>query len=176
MESFFRRLPNIFKIVIFSVHGYFGQSDVLGLPDTGGQVVYILDQVKALEEELLLRIKQQGLSVKPQILVVTRLIPDAKGTKCSEEIEPVLNTTHSHILRVPFKTDKGVLHQWVSRFDDYPYLERFTQDATSKVLKHLECKPDLILGNYTDGNLVASLMASKLGVTLGTIAHALEKV
>ncbi|KAL7201770.1 hypothetical protein ACSBR1_033467 [Camellia fascicularis] len=175
MESFFRRLPNIFKIVIFSVHGYFGQSDVLGLPDTGGQVVYILDQVKALEEELLLRIKQQGLSVKPQILVVTRLIPDAKGTKCSEEIEPVLNTTHSHILRVPFKTDKGVLHQWVSRFDDYPYLERFTQDATSKVLKHLECKPDLILGNYTDGNLVASLMASKLGVTLGTIAHALEK-
>ncbi|CAL5335103.1 unnamed protein product [Camellia sinensis] len=166
MESFFRRLPNIFKIVIFSVHGYFGQSDVLGLPDTGGQVVYILDQVKSLEEELLLRIKQQGLSVKPQILVVTRLIPDAKGTKCSEEIEPVLNTTHSHILRVPFKTDKGVLHQWVSRFDDYPYLERFTQDATSKVLKHLECKPDLILGNYTDGNLVASLMASKLGVTL----------
>ena len=38
MELFFRRLPNLFKIVIFSVHGYFGQSDVLGLPDTGGQV------------------------------------------------------------------------------------------------------------------------------------------
>lgn len=34
------------------------------------QVVYILDQVRALEEELLLRIKQQGLSIKPQILVV----------------------------------------------------------------------------------------------------------
>lgn len=37
------------------------------------QVVYILDQVKALEEELLLRIKQQGLNVKPQILVVRLL-------------------------------------------------------------------------------------------------------
>ena len=35
------------------------------------QVVYILDQVKALEEELLLRIKQQGLNVKPQIVVVS---------------------------------------------------------------------------------------------------------
>jgi hypothetical protein len=35
------------------------------------QVVYILDQVKALEEELLLRIKQQGLNYKPQILVVS---------------------------------------------------------------------------------------------------------
>ncbi|XP_058199599.1 sucrose synthase 7-like isoform X2 [Rhododendron vialii] len=174
-ELFFKRLPNLFKIVIFSVHGYFGQSDVLGLPDTGGQVVYILDQVKALEEELLLRIKQQGLSVKPQILVVTRLIPDAQGTKCNQEIEPVLNTTHSHILRVPFRTDGGVLRQWVSRFDIYPYLERFSQDATAKVLELFECKPDLILGNYTDGNLVASLMANKLGVTLGTIAHALEK-
>lgn len=35
------------------------------------QVVYILDQVRALEEELLLRIKQQGLSFKPHILVVS---------------------------------------------------------------------------------------------------------
>lgn len=29
----------------------------------------------------------------------------------------------------------------------------------------MEGKPDLIIGNYTDGNLVASLVASKLGVT-----------
>lgn len=29
----------------------------------------------------------------------------------------------------------------------------------------MEGKPDLIIGNYTDGNLVASLMSSKLGVT-----------
>lgn len=35
------------------------------------QVVYILDQVRALEEELLLRFNQQGLNVKPQILVVS---------------------------------------------------------------------------------------------------------
>lgn len=33
-------------------------------------MVYILDQVRAMEEELLSRIKQQGLNVKPQILVV----------------------------------------------------------------------------------------------------------
>lgn len=39
----------------------------------------------------------------------------------------------------------------------------------------MEGKPELIIGNYTDGNLVASLVASKLGVTQGTIAHALEK-
>lgn len=38
MESFIGRLPVIFNVVIFSPHGYFGQADVLGLPDTGGQV------------------------------------------------------------------------------------------------------------------------------------------
>ncbi|CAA0836163.1 Sucrose synthase 6 [Striga hermonthica] len=175
MEAFFSRLPVIYNIVIFSVHGYFGQADVLGLPDTGGQVVYILDQVRALEEELLFRIRQQGLNVKPQILVVTRLIPNAKGNKCNQEMEPIVNTMHSHILRVPFNTEKGVLGPWVSRFDIYPYLEKFSQDATMKILELMERKPDLIIGNYTDGNLVASLVSSKLGVTLGTIAHALEK-
>ncbi|PON63254.1 Sucrose synthase [Trema orientale] len=175
LELLFTRLPSIFNIVIFSPHGYFGQADVLGLPDTGGQVVYILDQVRALEEELLLRIQQQGLVFKPRILVVTRLIPDAKGTKCNEEVESIFNTKHSHILRVPFRTENGVLRQWVSRFDIYPYLERFSQDATAKILQFMDGKPDLIIGNYTDGNLVASLMANKLGVTQGTIAHALEK-
>lgn len=71
LEKFFSRVPSIFNVVLFSIHGYFGQSNVLGLPDTGGQVVYVLDQVVALEEELLLRIKQQGLSFKPQIIVVS---------------------------------------------------------------------------------------------------------
>ncbi|XP_061356181.1 sucrose synthase 5-like [Gastrolobium bilobum] len=175
MEKFFSRVPTIFNVVIFSIHGYFGQANVLGLPDTGGQVVYILDQVRALEAELLLRIKQQGLNVKPQILVVTRLIPDAQGTKCNQELEPIIDTKHSNILRVPFQTEKGILRQWVSRFDIYPYLERFTQDATAKILNLMEGKPDLIIGNYTDGNLAASLMARKLGITQGTIAHALEK-
>ncbi|XP_021745173.1 sucrose synthase 5-like isoform X1 [Chenopodium quinoa] len=175
VENFFGRLPTTFNVVIFSVHGYFGQANVLGLPDTGGQVVYILDQVRALEEELLIRIKNQGLSVKPQILVVTRLIPDSQGTKCNQELESIEGTKYSNILRVPFRTENGILRQWVSRFDIYPYLEKFTQDATIKILELMEGKPDLIIGNYTDGNLVASLMANKLGVTLATIAHALEK-
>ncbi|KAJ7960031.1 Sucrose synthase [Quillaja saponaria] len=175
LENFISRLPTIFNVVIFSPHGYFGQADVLGLPDTGGQVVYILDQVRALEAELLSRIKQQGLNAKPQILVVTRLIPDARGTKCNQELESIIDTKHSNILRVPFQTENGILHQWVSRFDIYPYLERFTQDATTKILDIMEGKPDLIIGNYSDGNLVASLTASKLGITQGTIAHALEK-
>jgi sucrose synthase len=36
----------------------------------------------------------------------------------------------------------------VSRFDLWPYLERFTIDATKEILAELGGKPDLIIGNY----------------------------
>jgi hypothetical protein len=58
---------------------------------------------------------------------VTRLIPEARGTKCNQELESINGTKHSNILRVPFSIENKVLRQWVSRFDVYPYLEKFTQ-------------------------------------------------
>lgn len=124
LEAFLGRIPMVFNVVILSPHGYFGQANVLGLPDTGGQVsktliffiilffwldlfgntrskinerfffassllmrslwvtissyyvgycmqiVYILDQVRALENEMLLRIHKQGLDVTPRLLIV----------------------------------------------------------------------------------------------------------
>lgn len=39
LETFLGRLPMVFNVVILSPHGYFGQANVLGLPDTGGQVI-----------------------------------------------------------------------------------------------------------------------------------------
>lgn len=41
LETFLGRMPMVFNVVILSVHGYFGQANVLGLPDTGGQVIVI---------------------------------------------------------------------------------------------------------------------------------------
>lgn len=38
LETFLGRIPMVFNVVIVSPHGYFGQANVLGLPDTGGQV------------------------------------------------------------------------------------------------------------------------------------------
>ncbi|KAG6590059.1 Sucrose synthase, partial [Cucurbita argyrosperma subsp. sororia] len=49
------------------------------------------------------------------------------------------------------------------------------RDVAQELAKELQGKPDLIIGNYSDGNIVASLLAHKLGVTQCTIAHALEK-
>ncbi|KAJ4849116.1 Sucrose synthase 3 [Turnera subulata] len=175
LETFLGRIPMVFNVVILSPHGYFGQANVLGLPDTGGQIVYILDQVRAIENEMLLRIQKQGLDIKPKILIVTRLIPDAKGTTCNQRLERVSGTEHTHILRVPFRSENGILRKWISRFDVWPYLETFAEDAASEILAEIQGIPDFIIGNYSDGNLVASLLAYKMGVTQCTIAHALEK-
>ncbi len=64
---------------------------------------------------------------------------------------------------------------WISRFRIWPYLERYALDAERELLAELGDRPDLIIGNYSDGNLVASLMAQRLGVSQCNIAHALEK-
>lgn len=39
------------------------------------------------------------------------------------------------------------------------------QDAASEILGELSGRPDLVIGNYSDGNLVASLISHHLGVT-----------
>lgn len=38
LEKFLGRIPMVFNVVILSPHGYFAQDNVLGYPDTGGQV------------------------------------------------------------------------------------------------------------------------------------------
>ena len=176
LESFLGRVPMIFSVAILSPHGWFGQSNVLGRPDTGGQIVYILDQVRALENEMCRRLYDQGVEVDPRIVVITRLIPEAEGTTCDERLEAIAGTRNARILRVPFHNPAGeIVPQWISRFEIWPYLERFAVEAERAVLAELGGRPDLLIGNYSDGNLVASLMSQRLGVTQCNIAHALEK-
>ncbi|MDW7771996.1 MAG: sucrose synthase [Desulfobulbaceae bacterium] len=176
LEVFLSRIPMIFSIAIISPHGFFGQGNVLGRPDTGGQVVYILDQVRALEQEMRDRLEEQGLGIDPVIVVLTRLIPESEGTTCHQRLETISGTLNSYILRVPFRSaDGGVIPHWISRFEIWPYLERFAEDSARELLAEPGGRPDLIIGNYSDGNLVATLMSHQLGVTQCNIAHALEK-
>lgn len=176
LEAFLARIPMISRLLILSPHGYFGQDNVLGLPDTGGQVVYILDQVRALEQEMRDRLQLQGVQVEPKILIVTRLIPDAGDTTCNQRLEKVSGCTNTWILRVPFRKKNGeIIPQWISRFEIWPHLETFALDVEREALAELGRRPDLIIGNYSDGNLVATLLSRRLGVTQCNIAHALEK-
>lgn len=176
LETLLARIPMISRLLILSPHGYFGQDNVLGLPDTGGQVVYILDQVRALEREMRERMARQGVPVEPKIVIVTRLIPDAGQTTCNQRMEKVSGCDNTWILRVPFHKKNGeIVRHWISRFEIWPYLEDYASDVEREALAELSGRPDLIVGNYSDGNLVASLLSKRLGVTQCNIAHALEK-
>ncbi|CAN1341229.1 Sucrose synthase [Linum perenne] len=142
LETFLGRIPMVFNVVIMSPHGYFAQDNVLGYPDTGGQVVYILDQVRALEEEMLHRIKQQGLDITPRILIITRLLPDAVGTTCGQRMERVYGTEYSDILRC---TIAHALEK-----TKYPESDIYWKKMDEKY--HFSCQftADLIAMNHAD--------------------------
>ncbi|MFW6358665.1 MAG: sucrose synthase, partial [Chroococcales cyanobacterium] len=179
LEAFLSRIPMIFNIVLVSVHGWFGQEGVLGRPDTGGQVVYVLDQARSLEKQLqedIYLAGLEGLGVIPKVIILSRLIPNNDGTRCNERLEKVHGTENAWILRVPFrKFNPKLTDNWISRFEIWPYLETYVLDAEKELYREFQGVPSLIIGNYTDGNLVAFLLARRLKVTQFNIAHALEK-
>ncbi len=176
LKEFISAIPMLFNIAIISPHGYFGQEGVLGKPDTGGQVVYILDQVKALEKELIRSLRESGVDAKPKIIILTRLIPNSGETSCNQRIEKVHNTKNVYILRIPFHNKENqVVQNWISRFEVWPYLEKFAEDSYKELLAEFGERPDFIIGNYSDGNLVATFLSKKFSVTQCNIAHALEK-
>ena len=176
LEQFISAIPMISRVAIISPHGWFGQENVLGRPDTGGPIVYILDQVMALDKYLRTALKNSGLSVKPKIIVLTRLIPEHDGTTSNQRLEKIHGTQNGWILRVPFRNkNNGVIPHWISRFHIWPYLEQFALESKNELQAEFGGKPDLIIGNYSDGNIVASLLSSWLNVIQCNIAHALEK-
>ena len=71
--------------------------------------------------------REQGIDIEPRILVVTRLIPEAPR----HDLRPaagsaIAGTDHAAILRVPVPRRAGrVVPHWISRFEIWPYLERF---------------------------------------------------
>ncbi len=176
LEEFISRVPMISKVAIISPHGWFAQENVLGKPDTGGQVIYILDQVRALEAHLIREFEFAGIDVTPRVVVVTRLIPNSGKTTCNQPREDIVGTKHAYILRLPFYDSQGrLLEDWVSRFKIWPYLDRFASDCERDLMAEFQGRPDLIIGNYSDGNLVATLLSDRMDVIHCTIAHALEK-
>ena len=176
LAALMNRLPLVQRALLVSVHGWFAQKDVLGRPDTGGQVVYLLDQARALEKHLRRVWREAGVEIEPEVLVLTRLIPEAAGSTCDQPLERIQGARRAAILRVPFRGPDGqVLPQWISRFQVWPYLQRFAEEALGAVERHWGARPDFVAGNYADGNLAASLLARVWGVPLVVVAHALEK-
>ncbi len=179
LEAFVSRIPANFRIVLISIHGWVAQEGVLGRPETAGQVAYVLDSSRSLENQLREDIKLAGLDIlgiQPQVIVLTRLIPNCEGTLCNQRFEKIHGTENAWILRVPFQEfNSKVTHNWISKFEIWPYLETFAIDAERELLAQLGGPPNLIIGNYSDGNLVAFLLARRFKSIQCNIAHSLEK-
>jgi sucrose synthase len=179
LEALVSRIPTVFKVVLISIHGWVGQDGVLGRPETAGQVAYVMDQARHLDHKLTQEIQRCGLDsfgIKPHIIILTRLIPDCDGTACHLPLEKLQGSENAWILRVPFRdAAASVVQQWISKFELWPYLEQFAHESEQAILAQFEGKPDLMIGNYTDGNLVAFLLARRMKVPHCLIAHALEK-
>lgn len=179
LEAFVSRIPATFRVVLVSIHGWIGQESVLGRPETTGQVAYVLDQARSLENKLREDIQLAGLdllNIQPQVLILTRLIPNCEGTQCGVRLEKVDDTENAWILRVPFREfNPKVTQNWISKYEIWGYLETFAIDAEAAILKQLGTSPNLIIGNYSDGNLVAFLLSRRLKSIYCTIAHSLEK-
>jgi sucrose synthase len=176
VEKFLERLPLVQRVLLVSPHGWFAQEGVLGRPDTGGQVTYVLDQARALERQMKRRFEESCIQAEPRVVILTRLIPNAEGTLCDVPREKVHGSDNAWIIRVPFRDAQGhVIPQWISRFHVWPYLESYAQESKGAIIAEMMGKPDLIVGNYTDGNLVAHFLAEDWGVMHCALAHALEK-
>lgn len=175
-EKILGRLPLIRTVLMVSPHGWFAQDGVLGKPDTGGQVTYVLDQARALEHQMRQQFWESGIDATPKVVILTRLIPNAEGTTCNLQREKILGTEDSWIIRVPFRDEAGeIIPDWISRFCIWPYLEDFAEEAKQFAVTELFGKPDLIIGHYSDGNLVAHRLADELDTTHCACPHALEK-
>ena len=103
------------------------------------------------EDEVLPWIQKPGFDYSPMILIITKTIPDAKGTSSNQRLGRVNNAEYLH---------------------RRPYLETYADEAASEIAVKLQGYLDLIIGNYCNGNLVAYLLAYKMGLTQCTIMYA----
>jgi sucrose synthase len=179
LEMFVSRIPAIFNIALVSIHGWVAQEGAIDHPETTGQVIYVLEQAYSLEQRLWEDVQLAGLEhldIQPNVVILTRLIPNCEGTHCDLPKEKINGTRNAWILRIPFQsTDPQLTQNWMPKSQIWPYLEAFALDAEAALLNHFPGRPGLIMGNYSDGNLVAYLLAHRMNVTHGTIAHSLEK-
>ncbi|OWY64027.1 sucrose synthase [cyanobacterium TDX16] len=179
LEAFVSRIPAFLRVVLISIHGWVGQEEVQGRAETMGQAIYVLEQARHLEQQLQEDVEQAGLTwfgIKPNVTILTRLIPNCEGTLCNQRLEKLEGSKNGWILRVPFrKFNPNVTQNWISKFEIWPYLESFALDAAPQLVKHLGGRPNLAIGHYSDGNLVAFLLARHFNAIQCNIAHSLEK-
>lgn len=100
----------------------------------GDAVDQLVLRYAALEKQLLLR---------SEVVELVEVLREVRAAEFLREKKRV------------FREESGeVVPHWISRFQVWPYLERFATVARYELAKEAGQDPDFIIGNYSDGNLV----------------------
>jgi sucrose-phosphate synthase len=148
-------------IMSLSVHGLVRGTDIeLGRDaDTGGQVLYVLDQARALARHPHVEMVE----------VLTRQIWDQKVDESYAQPREELEEG-ARIVRLPFGP-KRYLH----KESLWPYLTSMV-DQTMRLIRARGRAPDLIHGHYADGGFVGAQVAKILGIPFFFTGHSLGRV
>jgi sucrose-phosphate synthase len=149
------------SILSLSIHGLVRGYDVeLGRDaDTGGQVLYVLEQARALA---------RNPGVREATLVTRQIFDrnvDESYTMSTEEIGE-----GTRIARVPFGP-----RRYLRKESLWPYLDGLV-DRIVHDIRSLYSKPDVIHGHYADGGYVGAQLAKLLGVPFVFTGHSLGRV
>ena len=193
------RTPTALSAVFVSTHGWFVQENAFGKPDTGGQVSFVRDEARAMAKEMAGKMAEAGIPGKAVALIFTRQIPQAEDTNAFLDEESVYEDESQvvKIVRVPFEGDGSpretrgrprpknileVVQAFIRRFEIWSYItqDKFIRASGAKITEVISRygpdKPDLIMGNYSDGNLLAGKLSDYYGGNVPVVmtAHALE--
>ncbi len=135
------------SILMISVHGYVGAEPELGKPDTGGQVVYVL--------ELADRFSRLGKRVD----LLTRQFED-------QPEYDLVNENYS-VWRVPFGGKK-----FIRKEDMHDHLNQFVTNTLSAIKKQGK-RYDIIYSHYWDAGWAGQKIAEELGVPHVHTPHSL---
>lgn len=145
-------------ILLISIHGLIrGVAPELGRdPDTGGQVLYVLELAKALA-------RHQEVA---QVDLLTRLVQDPRVPEDYAQPEEEL-APHARIIRLPFGPRRYIRKEAL-----WAHLDHLA-DRYLLYAKQLPRLPDLIHSHYADAGYVASHLSSLLGIPFLHTGHSL---
>jgi sucrose-phosphate synthase len=148
------------SLLMISVHGLIrGQAPELGRdPDTGGQVLYVLELARALARH----------PEVAQVDLLTRLVEDpsvAADYACPEEsLGP-----HARIIRMPFGPRRYIRKELL-----WDHLDNLV-DGYLAHLRRQRRLPDLIHSHYADAGYVAQRLSSLLDIPFIHSGHSLGR-
>ncbi|MGB1109881.1 MAG: HAD-IIB family hydrolase [Gammaproteobacteria bacterium] len=149
-------------LLLISVHGLI-RSEQLELgrdPDTGGQVLYVVELARALA-------RRDDVS---RVDLVTRLIESPDIDDDYAQAEESLGVEGARILRI-----EAGPRDYLPKEQLWDHLDSFTDNLVDKLLSD-GTRPDLIHSHYADAGYVGSRLSGLLGVPLVHTGHSLGRV